>query len=562
MRPDNVAVLPQHADLARARLAPPSLRRPRTEEAARRFAARVWVVELIAQCMRTSDLSPSPVVEGLIEQAKDGTLPAYAAQMLRQSVMGESEFPARATMLRWYAKFAAGGEDALADQHTGRRRADQGWEVRAAHLFRRSSRPAMSTVAAWLRAEGWESATDHAVRRYLNSLPSHLAETSPRRVGPHFYAQNIRPHVARDATVLDVGFIYEGDGHTCDVYVEHPKTGKAWRPELTVWLDVRSGYCVGWWISEAESAATTINSLSRALADHNHVPTSIHVDPGSGFANRLMLDELAGWLSRAGINFMPTLPGNARGKGLVEGWFRHFEERCGKRFPTYCGAGARNELLRRLSSNVQQGLLKLPTLRQYCDAIADYVEQYNAGRHPNEKGSRAQIWARLERTPISAAAAESLTRPAERRTVRRWTVTLHGRQYQDPALAAHEGREVLVEYDLRRDARAWVRDLSGALVCEAALVHRRPWLTDSHIEDLQRNRLAGQIKRLELAAEEKRRRAGLVIGHTQLLDEIEAIDAAALSPPENPGTGAATPAPGEADQGGDDAPLDLYRTDY
>ena len=122
--------------------------------------------------------------------------------------------------------------------------------------------------------------------------------------GQHYYRQNLTPYVVRDTSALPVGFIYEGDGHTCDVHIAHPQTGKATRPELTVWLDVRSHYCVGWWLSDAERASDTLFSLSHAIVSHDHVPIMIHVDPGSGYKNKLIQGEAVSYCERLSIEFM------------------------------------------------------------------------------------------------------------------------------------------------------------------------------------------------------------------------------------------------------------------
>lgn len=553
-----VVLMPTPAAIADHAAQRAAAARVRSPAARQRQALHQTLVDAMTALQSAHGLSLSGAAERLIEMIQFGQASPSVRTAAQLAARG-GVCPSRARLIAWAGEAAKGNTDALAGRYKGRQRRVHGWETRAAHLYANPAQPACATVAHWLRTEGWTTATDHAVRRFLKALPSHAAETSKARVGAHFYAQNIRPHVARDATVLDVGFVYEGDGHTCDVYVQHPRTGKAWRPELTVWLDVRSGYVVGWYLSEAESAHTTLYALSAALHNHRHVPAALHVDPGSGFVNRLMTGKGAGFCARLSIEVIKTIPGNARGKGRIEGWFRHFEERCGKRFETFCGHSRTDDALRRLADNVKRGTLVLPTLLQFRDAVAEYVAIYNNTVQRNQGASPAALWAGLERTAVELP-AESLIRPRDVRTVQRWSVSLNGRQYRANDLAAHEGRSVQVEFDLHDESRVWIFDSAGQPVCQAELTTKRPWLESSRIEDLQQNRKRGQQRRLQAKLDEAEARSRPVIDHVATLDALDALAAPApVVPPKTSGAGAVTPAP---DAGPGDVSLDLYRTDY
>lgn len=435
------------------------------------------------------------------------------------AVQGQ-DMPSAPTLERWIHQYLREGIAGLAPKYKGRQRADYGWEAEAQKLYAKPTKPAYSTVALWLRQRGHDSAKDHLVRRYLKSLPSNLAETSPARLGAHYYGQNIRPYVIRDLSALPVGMVYEGDGHCCDVYVAEPSTGNPYRPELTVWLDVRSHYVVGWWLSDRESANTTLFSLSCALLKHDHTPGFVHADPGPGFVAKTIIDEQSGFLARFSIKPITALPGNAKGKGLVEGFFRWFEERCGKQFATFC-QGRSDDALSRLRQRIAKGEIELPTLQQYADAVRDYFDFYN--RNPQAglgKQSPAQLWATLVKVPLETAAA-AIIRPREPRTVRRWGVALHGRIYRAGDLARYEGRKVLVEYDLHNDMRVWIKDEKGRFVAEAALVEKRAWLSDSRIEDQEQKRLEGQRQRKLNDIAEMEARARRPISAVSALQALE-----------------------------------------
>lgn len=427
----------------------------------------------------------------------------------------------RPTLHRWVADYQSRGLVGLAPGYVGSERTAYGWEARAMYHYQRPTKPAFNTVAMWLRNEGFESATDSRVRRYLKSLPTNKTTHAPSRVGRHFYNQNLKPYIVRDHTTTPVGFCYQGDGHNCDVYVVHPQSGNHFRPELTAWVDVRSRYLVGWWISEAESAVTTLYAISHAIVKHDHVPAAIHTDPGSGFTNRMMNDEVTGYFARLSIEAIRALPGNAKGKGIIERWFGIFEERCGKQFETYCGHCRTDDMLSRFETKVRRGQVTVPTLAQYMEAIGRFVEEYNNTPQRGLDGATpASLWATLERTPVEMP-SDAIVRPQETRRVRRWGVQIFGHLYRHEVLAGYEGVDVVVEYDLHDGRAIVVRDAEGRYLCDARLVESRPGLPEARIEQLQQQRLRGQHARLAKKADELAQRAGLAITHDQVLKDLE-----------------------------------------
>lgn len=480
--------------------------------------ATVSPVELLPQFALDEAERRLAIIRPALERVRQSVSVRAASAWL--AAQGE-HLPSQPTLERWIHDYLRDGINGLAPRHKGRVRREHGWEALAQELYCKPTRPGYSTVAIWLRQRGHDTATDHLVRRYLKSLPSNLAETSPKRLGAHYYGQNIRPYVIRDTSALPVGMVYEGDGHCCDVYVAEPSTGNPYRPELTVWLDVRSHYIVGWWLSDRESANTTLFSLSAALLKHDHTPGFVHADPGPGFVAKTIVDEQSGFLSRFSIKPITALPGNAKGKGLVEGFFRWFEDRCGRLFATFC-QGRTDDGLSRFRQRIAKGEMELPTLAQYTDAVREYFDYYNRTAQDSlGKKSPAELWATLVKVPLETPAA-AIIRPSEPRVVRRWSVALHGRIYRASELARYEGRKVLVEFDLHNDLRVWIKDEKRRFIAEAVLVEKRAWLSDSRIEDQERVRLAGQIERKQNDILEMQARASRPISAADTLRALEA----------------------------------------
>lgn len=436
----------------------------------------------------------------------------------------------RATLYRWVNAYDESGLMGLVSGHKGSARKVQGWEALAMRLYNRPSKPSMSAVARELREEHKiEEATDDAVRRYLKSLPANLGISSRGRLGERLHRNTQKGFVRRDTEVLPVGAIYQGDGHTIDVYVAHPFTGKIWRPELTVWIDVRSRYIAGWYISESESSYSTLFALSHALIAHDHAPAMLHIDNGSGYASKLMSDDSVGYYARFDIEAMFALPYNAKAKGQVERFFGTMERDFGKRWESYCGADMAAEVLNKLAREVNQGKRELPSLQEYTQALAAWIDNYHQRPHRGLDGKcPAELWATLEPSPLHTPEA-AIIRPSIERMVRRSSVQLHNREYTNAELVAYNGSKLMVEYDLHNDELVRMMDRDGRWICDAHLVHKAAYVPASRMEQAQQRRLLGQQKRLKNHLREVEDRAGLTITHDQVLEDIEALnDGAAM----------------------------------
>ena len=433
----------------------------------------------------------------------------------------EGRAPDEAQLYRWLKRLEERGIVGLADAHKGRQRKTQGWEERAIALWLRPTKMAYATVAITLEREGFAEVKEHQVRAFLQSLPNDLGgEHAPQRVGRHAYNLKHGKYKHRDTADLPVGFVYQGDGHTCDVYVRHPNSGSHYRPELTIWLDVRTGLVVGRWISESESLITSLYSLTNALTNHDHVPAAVHTDPGPGFKNEGMLNELSGFLPMLSIDLILALPGNAKGKGLIAGWFRRFEEREGKRWPTFMQRRTDDALLR-MESQIAKGKLYLPTQEEYMAGIDDYCRFHNERHVPEFGMSRLGYWEKhLERVPVILP-MQDLLRPRVERVVQNWTVRLWNRFYRANDLRHWNDQTVIVQYDLHDERSVDIRDVKGRFICAAPLVRKAPWLGQTRLDDLTSARLDGQIQRKQKQVDEMKARARPVLTHEA---QAEALD--------------------------------------
>lgn len=437
--------------------------------------------------------------------------------------------PKRSTIINWVNKHQELGVNGLLDQHTGRVRKERGWEALATQMYNIPSKPSYSAVAAKLREDhGHSDATDSAVRRYLKSLPATLGSNSPARVGKHYYHQNLGKFKCRDVSVLEVGEVYEGDGHTVDAYIAHPHHGGPYRPELTVWIDVRSRYIAGWYLSDAESSISTLLALSHALTSHDHVPAWVHIDNGSGYKSKMMSDKSTGFYARFDIQATFAIPGNSRGKGLVEHWFHTFRDHFDKFWNNgqdYCGHDMAQETNRRMNDMIKQGKRKLLSLDEYREGIERFIHTYNHRTTRTLDGqSPADLWQQLKPVHVELPDA-AVIRPMQERMVRRCMVSLEGRQYEHRALALFDGQKVRVEYDLHDDSRVWILDQSGRMICDATLKTKVAWMPESRLEEARIKREQGRVNRLQKKIDIVRIEEASLIDHTDTLKQLEAWEA-------------------------------------
>lgn len=424
------------------------------------------------------------------------------------------------TIKRALSAYRKEGKTGLLPKYKGRVRQDYGWEVRAVALYNLPGKPGYSDVASRLIEEGFEDVTESRVARYLKALPATLGKFSPARIGPHLHKLRRQKFQRRSLDEVMVGEIYAGDGHTIDDYVAHPNTGKPYRPELTVFIDIKSSYITGWWPSESESTVSTMFAMSHAMRVHNHVPAWVYVDRGPGYRSKMLAAEGTGFYDRFDIGLIGALPGNPHGKGWIERFFRTVRDKHDKFFAggsVYCGDDMAHEVNRRLSADLAMGRRTLPSLRQYIESFTAWLEHYH--NMPQDKlGGRtpAQVWAELRPVGVELG-MDAIARPREECTVQRQTVRLHNRFYYADALALFDAQKVDVEYDLHHDSHVWIFDKKGRYIVEAKQVHTIGVLPPSRLEEGRDRRLKGQIKRLERHLQEaEARRADPITADTQV----------------------------------------------
>ncbi|MDD2722212.1 MAG: Mu transposase C-terminal domain-containing protein [Gallionella sp.] len=458
--------------------------------------------------------SYSPAVDLFLNRAKAGDLTPRVLDAAEAVAVGKKTIPSRSTIFQKLEAYRDHGIDGLVKKHKGRVRVEGGWEGFALERFSQSTQPNISSIHRELMEIHQFSVGYEQVLHYINSLPANLGRMSPARIGARLYKLTQKAFFRRCIDNALPGDIYAADGYKADIYLAHPITGKIFRPELTVAIDVASRHIVHVRADEHEGTYAVQNMWAEAFAKWNHVPLQLYVDHGSGHENHLMCDELTGFYNRAGIQHVIFAhPGNPHGKGWIERFFRTFKDDFLRvQWADFCCADEQaDEVLNRVTREIKAGRLKLPSLQEFMASMNAWLERYHSRPIPGRDDgiSKAALWAQLQ--PIAPTASLTvMKRRSEPRKVRRATVTQDGREYVHADLHQWNGQTVVLEYDLMDDKVAVVRTLKGEFICDANLIAKQSQFSDNRLEDLRQKRLENQIKRKQKHLDEDIARAGRV----------------------------------------------------
>lgn len=501
--------------------------------------ARLDIVEAVL-AQEGKGLSASKAIELLLAKAEVGALGEHLQTAFKRAAKSNRKAPARNAIFEWRKiKQLGGGRVDLLENHKGRVVNETPiWWGPALEYYNQPSQPEMAVVYKQLTEKDGFACTYDQVRHYLSSVPAMLGRNSPARIGKNLYRLTQKQYVRRCTDKAQPGDVYVADGYRADVYLAHPVTGKIWRPELTVAIDLRSRVVVGWRADEHEGTVAVQNMWAECFARWNHVPLFVYADNGSGYKNKLMSDELTGFYARAGVQeIIHAIPGNPHGKGWVERFFvevkRDFLKLWQPRF--YCGHDMSAEVLQETVRECRAGRLQLPTLAEFTQVFNDWLQRYANRPHPeNKHETRAAMWAGLVPIPANMSEIE-LKRQAIELTVSRASITHGKRSYKNADLESFNGTKVILEYDLMDDSVAIIRTLDGRWICDGHLIKKIDAIAPNRLEEKRANRAADAIKRLEKKIIEQQDRAGLVIDVDAVVDGTDALiqtqEATALSDP-------------------------------
>jgi len=476
------------------------------------MTARVAFVREIERMSQV--VTQQRAIETLIALAKAGDLSPYLADRVTRANDRKTEDRSLSerTLKRWLADYRKSGETGLAPARRQKDMSVPAWAADFLRCFQRPTKPSIEASYVEFCTRYWgETPSIHQVRRFLNKLSPEAREAG-RRTPQELKA--LQPFKRRSTHNLLPGDVYTADGHKFDAEVLNPRTGKPYRPETTMVLDVGTRRALGISIGEAESTIGVMDALRDAV-QRGGMFAIFYVDNGSGFANdtvREVVDRLGGTMTHA-------LPYNSQARGLIERSHQTIWVNAAKKLPSYIGAdmdkhaGTKVHRLSRKQLRETGSTRLIPTFAEFMAGVEYEIEAYNnrphrglgkirdpqtgALRHmsPNEawEAARATGW---EPMLAPAELVADLFRPQVVRKTLRGEIAWAGHRYFLASLREQHGEEVRIAYDVRDASRLWVRTLEGELLGEALVDgNASDYMPKPMIEQAYEKREQGQMSR-------------------------------------------------------------------
>jgi len=463
-------------------------------------------------------------IRNLLKAAGDNTLAPRLAELISKANdrFGDGSKRSiglsRRRLYDWCAKFAQGGETALAPLHKGKDMRVPAWAPAFLAIWQQPQKPTIAD--AYRRFEetyaGGKPPSIFAVRRWLEKMAAPDREAG-RATGNALL--HLRPHKLRRTDELWPGDVYTADGTTFDAEIQHPIHGQPWKPEVTLVIDVATRRCVGISVGEAESGFVILDAL-RMACQFGGIPCIFYVDNGSGYKNAMMTGEALGMMARLDIEMRNSIPGRPQGKGLMERAVQTVCVAAAKRLSSCSHADMDGDAAKKVFKITRADLKAygksklLPTFDTFKETILKRVDEYNAGPHralPRVEdaatGKRRHMtpdehWQSFKRRgflplPVPEVYKDELFMPGTPRKVANGWVRLFNGQYFSQELADFHGDYVEVRYDIWDSSRVYCWTTQGEKICVAELDgNAMDYMPMPQIEAARERRATGKIARL------------------------------------------------------------------
>jgi putative transposase len=227
------------------------------------------------------------------------------------------------------------------------------------------------------------------IRRAMEKLPKR--ERARGRISGSA-ALAFEVYQKRDWSQMPVNGCWIADGKSLDMKVAHPVHGRPFTPELTLVIDGRTRFLVGWSLALSENVIAVADAYRYAMKFHGNL--FVYSDNGGGETNKTLDADITGIFTRMGIDHPTSIPGRPQSRGIIERLNAVIPRAIANKFDTYNGFGADREHVRmtgraiqsaikaqengrELTSVQRNALRKLPSWQMLLDTIAEEVDKYN-----------------------------------------------------------------------------------------------------------------------------------------------------------------------------------------
>ena len=347
----------------------------------------------------------------------------------------------------------------------------------------------------------------HAVRRVLKKVPPLVLEWGRSTGGTYRSLQTFK---RRDWSNMSSNEVWVGDGHTFKAKVRHPEHGQPFAPEVTVIIDAASRFIVGWAFSLSENQIAVSEALGNGMIKHGK-PLIYYSDNGSGQTAKTIDCPSGGMMARLGVDHQTGIPGNAQGRGLIEGLWDVTTIAVAKTYATYQGKAMDRDALKKITNQINSASRKgevpafVPDWHTFMSDVVARFEEYNTTHRHECLGGKtpAEVYfANFDSSwacPLTDDEKLNLYRPFRERTPSRGEVRfINNIYFAKELLELPANTKVRMTYDLNDKEQVWISDLSGRFICEAVLDGNKcDGFPQSYREKLMADRMLSGIKRDE-----------------------------------------------------------------
>lgn len=483
-------------------------------------ACRMGVLRAVERIQQLQPgLNRRKAVRSLLQLAYAGTLDDLTMRQLRESLDGRGlsradGLPSENAVMSWFKRR---DEGTLAPRKSLEKDLSvQWWSKSFLRHYQQPSKPAKAEAyrlfckeqEQMMAEQGvtWPLPSRWAVDRWLKKLDAVTLNTG--RMGAR-ELKALKPYVKRTFEELLPNDVWSADGHCFDAEIQHPITGRPFRPEITAIVDIATRRLVGWSVDLAESGLAVLDAI-RCGVENAGVLAMFYVDNGSGYKNAMMKDEALGLMGRLGVSMEHSVAYNSQARGVIERLHKTVFVSAAKNLPNYIGRDmdreARLNNFKITRREIKQGgRISLMAFSDFVQYIHQVVDEYNNKPHKS-LGNRSpnEVWTAFEQSGWEAIKEDDpetlnqLFRPRVERQVARGWIKFATHDYFSQALAELHGEAVQVAYDIHDASRIWVYLLDGTFVCIAQHNgNAAPYFATPVVEQKRKQRGDARLKRVE-----------------------------------------------------------------
>lgn len=460
-------------------------------------------------------VSQKRAIETLLELVRLGELSPYlsAQLVIANNRKTEDRTLSERTLLRWIVAFREHGEAGLIPAVRQKEMGVPVWFAAFRKHYANPNNPSVAYCYGKFKEEyDGVCPSIEQVRRFLDKLSPEAREQG--RKSPQAL-KALQPFKRRDASMLWPNDVWIPDGHKFDAEVIDPISGQPFRPEITMVIDWATRRIVGYGVSLAESAFSTIDAFKEAVTRCG-MYNILYSDNGSGFVNETVKEIN----NRLGGTHTTSLPYNSQARGIIERPHKTILVPLAQTYPSYIGALVDKEAATKRHRISRKQLaagfkpINIPSFEQFLYDLEHALNDYNTRPHsglprirdaetnclrhlsPLEawKQAIAEGWEPLK---APANVVEALMRPQVGRKTHRGEVRWNNGIYFLDALRDFHGEDIRISYDIRDPSKILVWTLEGAQIGEATLGgNSQPAMPLSMVDKAQETREKGQLSRI------------------------------------------------------------------